>query len=29
MIHEATLGDDLQKDAIKNMHSTVGEAIDM
>jgi ribonuclease Z len=29
LIHEATFGDDLQNNAQDNMHSTVGEAIDM
>lgn len=29
MIHQATFGDDLQGNAEQNMHSTVGEALDM
>lgn len=29
LIHEATFGDDLADNAIQNMHSTVGEAIDL
>jgi ribonuclease BN (tRNA processing enzyme) len=29
MIHEATFGDDLAQNAAQNMHTTVGQAIDM
>ena len=29
MIHEATFGDDLVENAKQNMHTTVGQAIDM
>ena len=28
MIHEATFTDDLQENAIQNMHSTVREAVE-